>query len=166
MSDDRSAAAISKFNSSIQFRVRYYETDAMGIVHHSNYLRWFELGRTEYLRSAGLPYRTMEEQGIGCPVIGIRADYKRPARYDDQIELLTWVHQYDGVRLTMAYCVSSAGKTLCKGESVHAFTREGRAAAPVRSLPEVHEVLLQCFARDRALAVPQAGQTWPKQSEK
>jgi len=133
----------------IRFRVRYYETDAMGIVHHSNYLRWFELGRTEYLRSVNMTYRSLEERGINSPVIGIRCRYRHPARYDDLIELQTWVADYTGVRLTMGYEVRSAGLVLCTGESEHAFTSQRKAAAPVRSLPDVHATLLRCLEQDR-----------------
>ena len=132
----------------IQYRVRYYETDAMGVVHHSNYMRWFELGRTEYLRKAGMPYRALEARGIASPVIGIRSTYKHPARYDDLITLKTWVQAYNGVRLTMAYTVSCNSRLLCTGESDHAFICNGRAVAPVRSLPDLHEVLQQCQIAD------------------
>lgn len=136
----------------IHFRVRYYETDAMGIVHHSNYLRWFELGRTEYLRAVDLTYRTLEDRGIGSPVIGIRSRYHHPARYDDLIELQTWVQAYDGIRLTMGYAVRCEGRLICSGESDHAFVSSGRAVAPVRSLPDVHKVLSACLINDRSAA--------------
>ena len=141
----------------IQFRVRYYETDAMGIVHHSNYMRWFELGRTEYLRTVGLPYRALEERGIGSPVIGIRAAYKKPAQYDDLITLKTWVQAYNGIRLTMAYAVTCGSCLLCTGESDHAFVRDGRAVAPVRSLPDVHDVMQLCLSSDKSLAANKTG---------
>lgn len=137
---------------SIRFRVRYYETDAMGIVHHSNYIRWFELGRTEYLRAVSLAYRSLEDRGIGSPVIGIRCRYLHPSRYDDLIELETWVQAYDGIRLTMGYAARCANKLICSGESDHAFVRDGRAVAPVRSLPEVHRVLTACLTEDQSAA--------------
>lgn len=133
----------------IKFRVRYYETDAMGIVHHSNYLRWFELGRTEYLRQAGMPYRKMEEEGISCPVISINCKYHHPARYDDEIELKTWVSDYGGTRLVMAYVVKCNDRLLCSGESQHAFIWQNRPAAPKRSLPDLHALLEQCRLRDQ-----------------
>ena len=136
----------------IEFRVRYYETDAMGIVHHSNYLRWFELGRTEYLRSVGLPYRTLEDRGVNSPVIGIRCRYLHPARYDDLIQLKTWVQDYTGIRLVMGYEVSCEGRLICAGESEHAFTSQKKTVAPVRSLPDVHAVMLDCRRRDLSLA--------------
>ncbi|NLW11400.1 MAG: acyl-CoA thioesterase [Clostridiaceae bacterium] len=130
------------------FRVRYYETDAMGIVHHSNYLRWFELGRTEYLRSVGLPYRALEEQGIASPVTGIRCHYHKPARYDDEITLKVVVKAYKNTRLTMAYEIFRDELLLCSGESDHAFIYEGRPVAPRRSLPDLDKILSKCLQSD------------------
>ena len=132
----------------VSLRVRYYETDAMGIVHHSNYIRWFEVARTDYLRAAGLPYRELEESGTGSPVIGIRCDYLSSARYDDPIDIRAWVASYDGIRLTIGYEVTREGQVLCKGESDHAFVHNGRAVAPKRSLPHVHRILSDCLRRD------------------
>jgi acyl-CoA thioester hydrolase len=134
------------------FRVRYYETDAMGIVHHSNYLRWFELGRTEYLRAVNLTYRALEDRGIGSPVIGFSCRYHHPARYDDAVTVLTWVQDYDGIRLSMGYSVSCDGQILCRGRSEHAFVFQKRAVAPVRSLPDVHAVLCECRQLDQVTA--------------
>ncbi|MBP1757332.1 MAG: thioesterase [Firmicutes bacterium] len=133
----------------IALRVRYYETDAMGIVHHSNYIRWFEVARTDYLRAVGLPYRDLEESGTGSPVIGIHCEYLQSARYDDPIEIRAWVAGYDGIRLTIGYEVTREGTVLCKGESQHAFVHHGRVVAPKRSLPHVHRVLSDCLVRDQ-----------------
>lgn len=135
----------------IEFRVRYYETDAMGIVHHSNYLRWFELGRTEYLRQAGMPYRKMEEDGIASPVTAINCKYHYPARYDDKIELKTWVKDYKNTRLVMGYIVICENRILCSGESQHAFIWKNRPTAPVRSLPSLHKLLEDCRIKDMQL---------------
>ncbi len=130
------------------FRVRYYETDAMGIVHHSNYLRWFELGRTEYLRAVGLPYRSLEEQGIASPVTGIRCRYLKPAKYDDEIVLHVSVKAYKNTRLTMGYEIYCNDQLICSGESDHAFILDGRPIAPRRSLPELDRVLTECLQND------------------
>lgn len=145
---DKLVLDTSKRGCMIRFRVRYYETDAMGIVHHSNYLRWFEMGRTEYLRSVGMPYRKWEEDGIASPVIGIRCTYRHPARYDDEIELHTWVQDYCNTRLVMAYEVRCQNQLLCSGESEHAFVWQDRPVAPKRSIPALHELLEHCRKRD------------------
>ena len=133
---------------SVTLHVRYYETDAMGIVHHSNYIRWFEVARTNYLRKIGLPYRELEESGTMSPVIGVRCDYLKSARYDDTIEVRAWVSAYNGVRLTIAYQVTRDSQVLCRGESDHAFVHDGRPVAPKRSLHHVHQVLSDCLRRD------------------
>lgn len=156
----------SKFpGHSVSIRVRYYETDAMGIVHHSNYIRWFEVARTDYLRSVGLPYRELEESGTMSPVIGIRCDYHHSARYDDALEVHAWVSAYNGVRLTIHYAVVRDGTVLCSGESDHAFLHSGRPVAPKRSLPHVHHVLSDCLMRDAA-AWAEGASARPQKSEK
>lgn len=134
--------------NSVSFRVRYSETDMMGITHHSNYLRWFEVGRTEYLRAAGMTYRSLEEMGMGSPVIGARCRYLHSSRYDDLITVQSWIKSYSGARLTMAYAVWHEGQLICDGETDHAFVMEGRPVALGRSLPEVHAKMMASMARD------------------
>ncbi|HCH37026.1 MAG TPA: acyl-CoA thioesterase, partial [Acidobacteria bacterium] len=70
-------------------RVRYAETDKMGVVYHANYLVWFEIGRTDLLRTIGWTYRQMESAGISLPVIEAHCEYRKPARYDDELEVTT-----------------------------------------------------------------------------
>ena len=76
-------------------RVRYKETDQMGIAHHSNYIVWFEIGRTEYCRAAGLPYRSMEDAGLLILVTAVECRYRRPARYDDAVSVCVRSRQPD-----------------------------------------------------------------------
>ncbi len=128
----------------MQFRVRYAETDAMGIVHHAVYPVWFEMGRTEYLRAVGLPYREMEERGVQSPVIALHVRYLKPARYDDLLTLTVKVTRYTGVRLTLHYEVYREEVLLCTGESEHAFLCAGKATALQRSEPEMHAVMMGC----------------------
>ncbi|HEY5466159.1 MAG TPA: thioesterase family protein [Clostridia bacterium] len=132
------------------FRVRYYETDAMGIVHHSNYLRWFELARTEYLRDIGTPYRAMEESGISSPVLEIHCRYLQPSRYDDLITVRVCMTDYSAVRIELSYQVFCGDRMICDGWTRHAFLREGRPISPARSAPELHEVFTRalCASRD------------------
>lgn len=129
--------------------VRYYETDMMGISHHSNYIRWFEVARTEYLRAAGMTYRSLEDMGLGCPVIGARCRYLHPSRYDDHLTIQAWVTNYTGVRLFMAYQIWHEDLLICDGETDHAFVYKGRPVSLSRSLPEVHAGMLACLERDR-----------------
>jgi len=134
----------------VTFRVRYYETDMMGITHHSNYIRWLELARTEYLRQAELTYRTLEDMGLSCPVTGVRCRFLHPSRYDDLVTVQTWVKSYDGLRLTMAYLVFVDDRLILDGETDHAFIWKGRAAAVQRSLPAIHARLAEVRDRDQS----------------
>ncbi len=128
-----------------EFRVRYYETDAMGIVHHSNYLRWFELARTEYLRDIGTPYRDLEESGIASPVLEAHCRYIQPARYDDRITVRVRMTGYTAVRVELSYDILRDGLLLCNGWTRHAFLRGGRPISPARSAPELHQAFERAF---------------------
>lgn len=81
--------------SIFKVRIRYSETDQMGYVYYGNYARFYEIGRTEMMRSLGIHYKTMEDQGIMMPVISMEARYLRPARYDDLIEIKTRIRKLD-----------------------------------------------------------------------
>ncbi|MEB3100536.1 acyl-CoA thioesterase [Ferviditalea candida] len=84
-------------------RVRYQETDQMGVVYHANYLTWFEIGRTEWLRSRGWTYRQIEQKGYMLPVIDVQIKFLLPARYDDAIRIYTRSMDYSNVRLDFEY---------------------------------------------------------------
>src|SRR5258706_11914189 len=104
-------------------RVRYAETDRMGIVYHAHYLVWFEIGRTEFCRAAGIPYRQMEEEGILIPVTGVNCTYRRAARYDDFITIRTRMGDVGSRGLTFFYeIVAEGGTLLAEGSTRHLFT--------------------------------------------
>ena len=128
-----------------QHKVQYYETDQMGIVHHSNYIRWFEEARTDYMDRLGMGYARMEEMGIFCPVLSVSADYLRMVYFGDTVSIDCYIKEYNGIKLTIAYEVT-AGKTgmvHCKGVSKHCFiNREGRPLSLKHSAPEFHEMFL------------------------
>jgi len=84
-------------------RVRYAETDRMGVVYHSNYFVWFEVGRTEWLRDTGWTYREMEIAGVSLPVIEAHCEYRQPARYDDEVEIRTRATLLTPVRIRFDY---------------------------------------------------------------
>jgi acyl-CoA thioester hydrolase len=116
-------------------RVRYAETDKMGVVYHSNYFVWFEIGRTDWLRDTGWTYREMEADGIQLPVIEAHCEYRQGARYDDDVEIRTSAKKLSPVRIQFAYeAIRRAdGALLATGHTVHAtIDRDGR---PVR-MPE------------------------------
>ena len=76
-------------DNKVELRVRYSETDQMGVVYHGNYMPYFEIGRVEWLRNKGISYKELEESGIALPIVSITINYKKPARYDDLIIVTT-----------------------------------------------------------------------------
>ena len=115
-------------------RVRYSETDRMGVVYHTNYIVWFEIGRTEFCRAAGIPYRRMEDEGILIPVTGVDCVYRRPARYDDGITIRTRMGDVGSRGLTFFYeILGEDGSLLAEGSTRHLFT--DAASRPIR-IPE------------------------------
>jgi acyl-CoA thioester hydrolase len=122
-------------------RVRYAETDRMGVVYYANYLVWFEVARADLLRSSGWTYREMEESGVLLPVIEAHCEYRRPARYDDAVDIRTTGALLSPVRLQFNYEVTVNGgqEVAAAGWTRHAATdRDGRP----RRLPErVREIL-------------------------
>ena len=103
-------------------RVRYAETDQMGVVYHSNYLIWFEVGRVELIRQMGLDYRQMEkEDGCGISVVDVHARYRAPARYDDELVIDTRLLAARGAVVKFGYRIRRVGEDtlLCEGETMH-----------------------------------------------
>jgi acyl-CoA thioester hydrolase len=120
-------------------RVRYAETDAMGIVYHTNYIVWFEVGRGEFMRQRGGDYRQIEEQGLYLPVTEVVARFLSPARYDDLVVVRTSVAEVRSRSVTMYYEVlmQDTGRLLVTGHTKHFCTdEEGRVRRFPRDLIE------------------------------
>ena len=113
-----------------QITVRYAETDMMGVVYHGSYLPWFEVGRTELLKQHGLPYRQLEAEGFFLPVLEAHVQYRQPARYDDQVEIVTTLRERPVLRIKLEYEVWRDRQLLVTGYTVHAFI--DRRGVPVR----------------------------------
>jgi acyl-CoA thioester hydrolase len=108
-------------------RVRYAETDRMGLLHHANYLVYFEQARTELLRAVGLSYRDLEDQGFLLVITKVEVRYRRPARYDDVLTVRTTVEKTTAVRIDHRYEVLRDGELVAEGSSTLACVdREGR----------------------------------------
>jgi len=135
--------------TSTQLRVRYAETDQMGVVYHANYLVWFEIGRTDFCRAQGFAYREMEEHdGLFIMVAEAKCRYKAPARYDDEIRVLTRLRDVRKRVLVFGYEVyrTPDEELLAEGETVHVITdREGRP----RVLPEKYRDLFLAGIQSR-----------------
>ena len=123
-----------------ELRVRYSETDRMGIVYHGAYVSWFEVARTEYCRAAGFPYRRMEDDGLLILVTRVECAYRRPARYDDRVFVRARVTGLASRGLAFAYeVVDEKGRRLADGATRHVFADP--AGRPARAPEEVLEAL-------------------------
>jgi acyl-CoA thioester hydrolase len=132
----------------VRLRVRYAETDQMGVVYHANYLVWMEMGRVEYFRSAGFRYRDMEEEGILLAVVGAECRYLAPARYDDEILVRTRVAESASRMVRFAYEIrhGESGMLLAEGSTRHLFC--DRSMHPVR-LPEKYRSAFEVAGKSR-----------------
>ena len=111
-----------------EHHVKYYETDQMAIVHHSNYIRWFEEARCDFMDQIGVSYQSVEARGILIPVVDVSCNYLISARYGDQMEIRPILTQYTGVRMSFRYEVRFAadGRLAATGTSSHCFLDENR----------------------------------------
>ncbi|MCW4468434.1 acyl-CoA thioesterase [Flavobacterium sp. MFBS3-15] len=114
-------------------RVRYAETDQMGVVYHGNYAQYFEMGRVEWLRNLGVSYADMEKGGIMLPVVSLTMNYKKPARYDDLLRIRTIMKKLTSVKIEFDYEIyNEIGELLTTGNSVLVFVsmETGRPVSP------------------------------------
>jgi len=136
-------------------RVRYAETDKMGIVHHSNYLVWFELGRSEFCRSRGFSYLEMEEKENALMVVAeVYCRYKSPAHYEDVLTVRTSVAEIRSRSLRFIYEIyrDTDQKLLAEGETLHVVTDKNKK---VRSLPETYKEKLLAVEKPEENAFPE-----------
>ena len=123
-----------------KIRVRYAETDRMGVVYHSNYLVWFETARILMLDEIGMPYSEIEARGLFLPVITVSAEYMSPARFDDQLEIHLFMKIKPRARMHFDYEVRRGNELLAIGQSSHGFMdRSGKAQRPPEDLVKLIE---------------------------
>ena len=130
-------------------KVRYYETDKMGITHHSNYIRWMEEARIDFLEYIGYGYTQLERDGIISPVIGVECQYKHPTTFDDEVKITVGVDEFKGVRLVIAYSMANAatGDLVLTGKTMHCFTdANGKPIILKKQFPEFDCVLRKLSA--------------------
>ena len=126
--------------------VQYYETDQMAVVHHSNYIRWFEETRVYVFDKIGLGYKEMEERGMISPVTSVNAEFKTMTKFFDTVEIQAKFTKFTGVRLYVEYEVrdKKTGEVRCLGKSEHCFIDpEGKIISVKRSHPDVYEKMLE-----------------------
>ncbi|MBR0600333.1 acyl-CoA thioesterase [Sinanaerobacter chloroacetimidivorans] len=132
-------------------RVIYADTDAMGVVYHTNYIKWFEIGRTELLRSLGYPYAQFEEEGVMLPLVECSCKYKIPAKYDDLLEVKAWISEAKSATITIDYEIyrKETGELLVTGMTRHAVT--DTCLKPIRLRDRnkgLHELFQKCVKPD------------------
>ena len=125
--------------------VRYYETDMMGMAHHSNYIRWMEEARIDLMDKLGFPYRELEEKGIVSPVRSISCEYRRPCTFGDEVFIRAAVGSFNGVILTILYDMRDREQTiLCTARSEHVFLdREKRLVRMDRAMPDLYAAIVK-----------------------
>ena len=123
--------------------VQYYETDRMGITHHSNYVRWMEEARVAYLDSIGLSYQGFEDKGIVSPVTSIRCDYKKTSTFADEIFIDICIREFKGVKLKIEYTMSNAAEeVVCMATSTHCFLdTDGKLINIRKEYPDIYDTL-------------------------
>lgn len=125
-------------------RVKYYETDMMGVTHHSNYLRWMEEARIDLLDQLGYPYKHLEDMGFLSPVLMIHTNYISTSTYDDEVSILVGIKEVRAGRFALNYEMTNVatGKTILTGYSEHCFiNREFKPVLLKKSLPDLYEAM-------------------------
>ena len=110
------------------YRVKFYDTDTMGVVHHANYIRWFETGRVEFLRELGIDLNEMMSDGILFPIVEIGAKFHAPVHFDDELQIFTAADALTKAKMQFRYEIRRVGeeKILVEGNSTNVFTHDGK----------------------------------------
>lgn len=119
---------------------QYYETDQMGIIHHSNYIRWMEEARLDFMSQCGVPYKELEDMGIIIPVLSVSCQYRSMVHFDDCVEIRVKVVRYSGVKMELEYAFTNTktGELTTTGTSAHCFlNREYRPMSLKKQFPEI-----------------------------
>ena len=125
-------------------KAQYHETDQMGIIHHSNYVKWMEEARIDFLNQIGVNYGYLEEMGLVSPIVEVKCQYKGMVRFGDSVSISINVQKYTGVKLVLSYNISNIASgelcTICETSSCF-MTREGKLISLKREFPELHDLL-------------------------
>ena len=124
--------------------VNYYETDKMGITHHSNYVRFMEEARVDFLSSIGWPYDRLEKEGIISPVIAVECRFKSPSTFADKLEIEVGVSEFKGVKLKIEYIMRCGDKVVCEAKSEHCFVNsQGMPIRLQKEYPDFYSSLME-----------------------
>lgn len=134
-----------------EHKAQYYETDQMGIIHHSNYIRWFEEARTDLMDQIGFGYDQMEKRGIIVPVLSVNCEYKSMVRYNDHVYIIPKIEVFNGIRLQISYRVidKQTNELRAVGESKHCFLSGTNRPVSLKKIdPELFELFDRYTGKD------------------
>ena len=132
-------------------KAKYYETDQMSIIHHSNYIRWFEEARMDFMAQMGFPYIKMEEYDILSPVLSVSCNFRQAVRFDESVSISCKLYSFNGIKMKISYEIwNTKTKILhATGESSHCFvTRDLKPLSLKKSLPDVYNLFLSYLETD------------------
>ena len=122
--------------------IQYYETDKMGITHHSNYIRFMEEARIHFLKEAGWPYEKLEAEGVISPVVSVSCDYKKTTTFPDELEIKVAVLEISPVKFKFGYTMTVDDVTVCTASSVHCLlSKDGRPISISKQYPDFYKAL-------------------------
>lgn len=132
-------------------RAYYHETDQMGIIHHSNYLKWMEEARIALMDKLGFSYKKMEDLGVISPVTSVDLEYKNPTKFNDTVLINIKVLEYTGVKLTFEYEIKDKITNVINaiGHSKHCFIMNGKIVSLKRNLLEFHDAFIKYIEEDK-----------------
>ena len=123
-------------------QVKYYECDRMGVTHHSNYVRFMEEARIDWMDRLGYGFERMEAEGVVSPVVSLTCNYKHPTTFKDVIEIELAVAEISALKISFAYTMKSAGKVVCTATSTHCFLENGRPVLLQERFPQLYEAIM------------------------
>ena len=123
--------------------VKYYECDRMGVTHHSNYIRFMEEARVDWLDQLGFGFEKMEAEGVVSPVVSVECRYRQPSTFKDVIEIDVKVAETTPLKVIFAYSMSVEGKTVCTATSTHCFLEDGRPISLEKRFPDFYKRVME-----------------------
>ena len=136
-------AAKSTTMNTYKHEVKYYECDRMGVTHHSNYVRFMEEARVDYLDQLGYGFEKIEADNVFSPVVSIQCDYKSPTTFKDVIDIEVFISKVTEMKFEFTYVMRVDGKLVCNGKSLHCFIENGRPVAISKRLPELYKMICE-----------------------
>ena len=129
--------------------VNYYETDKMGITHHSNYIRFMEEARVDFLDQIGWSYAKLEAEGAISPVVNVECNYRKPTTFSDEITIKVSIVEYSGVKVVFKYEMkNSKGDIVCDAKSIHCFiNKEGKVVMVAATWPDLHKTISELVGK-------------------